>query len=171
MQILYNISSTSGYDCHFPIPCTTVFTKIHVCQRICEFCADYQVKVKVPLDNFCPVVFNSRGRCSSPFPSHRASVCPKTIFRGHMASATQTWNAVTFPPRWSLLIYSHLHAFEPLGWREKLLQHRKVQTFIFSLIPKTSTRSGGLKIQEDRLTSLYEKHLNGKNALIMEHID
>ena len=23
---------------------------------------------------FCPVVFNSRGQCSSPFPSHRASV-------------------------------------------------------------------------------------------------
>ena len=33
-----------------------------------------KVKVKVPLDNFCPVVFDSRGRCSSPFPSHRASV-------------------------------------------------------------------------------------------------
>ena len=27
-------------------------------------------------------------------------------------------NAVfTFPPRWSLFIYSHLHAFELLGWR------------------------------------------------------
>ena len=25
-------------------------------------------------------MFDSRGRCSSPFPSHRASVCPKTIF-------------------------------------------------------------------------------------------
>ena len=36
-----------------------------------------QVKVKVPLANFCPVVFNSRGWCSSPFPSHRASVLPK----------------------------------------------------------------------------------------------
>ena len=33
-----------------------------------------KVKVKVPLDNFCPVVFDSRGWCSSPFPSHRASV-------------------------------------------------------------------------------------------------
>ena len=32
------------------------------------------VKVKVPLDNFCPVVFDSRGRCSSPFPSRRASI-------------------------------------------------------------------------------------------------
>ena len=35
------------------------------------------VKVKVPLDNFCPVVFDSRGRCSSPLPSHRASVLSK----------------------------------------------------------------------------------------------
>ena len=35
---------------------------------------DKKVKVKVPLDNFCSVVFDSRGRCSSPFPSHRASV-------------------------------------------------------------------------------------------------
>ena len=25
-------------------------------------------------DNFCPVMCDSRGRCSSPFPSHRASV-------------------------------------------------------------------------------------------------
>ena len=33
-----------------------------------------KVKVKVPLDNFCPVVSDSRGRCSAPFPSHRASV-------------------------------------------------------------------------------------------------
>ena len=33
-----------------------------------------KVKVKVPLDNFCPVMFDFRGRCSSPFPSHRASV-------------------------------------------------------------------------------------------------
>ena len=33
-----------------------------------------KVKVKVPLDNFCPVVFDSRRRCSSLFPSHRASV-------------------------------------------------------------------------------------------------
>ena len=36
-----------------------------------------KVKVKVPLDNFCPVVFDSRGRCSSPFPSHRDSVLSK----------------------------------------------------------------------------------------------
>ena len=36
-----------------------------------------KVKVKVPLDNFCPVVFDSRARCSSPFPSHRASVLSK----------------------------------------------------------------------------------------------
>ena len=36
-----------------------------------------KVKVKVPLDNFCPAVFDSRGRCSSPFPSHRASVLSK----------------------------------------------------------------------------------------------
>ena len=76
-----------------------------------------QVKVKVLLDNFCPVVFDSRGWCTSPFPSHRASVCTKTIFHGHVASATQTRNAVTFPLKWSLLIYLHLHAFEPLGWR------------------------------------------------------
>ena len=27
-----------------------------------------------------------------------------------------TWNTVTFPPRWYLFIYSHLHAFELLGW-------------------------------------------------------
>ena len=33
-----------------------------------------KVKVKIPLDNCCPVVFDSRGQCSSPFPSHRASV-------------------------------------------------------------------------------------------------
>ena len=38
------------------------------------------IKVKVSLENFCPVVFDSGGRCSSPFPSHRASICPKTIF-------------------------------------------------------------------------------------------
>ena len=49
----------------------------------------HQVKVKVPLDNFFPVVFYSRGRCSSPFPSHRASVCLNTIFRGHMALDTE----------------------------------------------------------------------------------
>ena len=41
----------------------------------CILIIDYvKVKVKVPLDNFCPVVFDSRGRCSSPFPSHRASI-------------------------------------------------------------------------------------------------
>ena len=34
----------------------------------------------------CPVMSNSRERCSSPFPTHRASVCPKTIFHGHVAS-------------------------------------------------------------------------------------
>ena len=33
-----------------------------------------KVKVKVPLDNFSPVVFDTRGQCPSPFPSHRASV-------------------------------------------------------------------------------------------------
>ena len=35
-----------------------------------------------------------------------------------MASVTYTRNAVTFPPRWSLFIYLHLHAFELLGWWE-----------------------------------------------------
>ena len=38
-------------------------------QYICLKCTQVK-KVKVPLDNFCPVVFDSRGR----FPNHRASV-------------------------------------------------------------------------------------------------
>ena len=41
---------------------------------IVRFC---KVKVKVPFDNFCPVVFNTRGWCLSPFPSLRASVLSK----------------------------------------------------------------------------------------------
>ena len=41
-------------------------------------CCSIKIKVKVPLDNFCPVLSDSRGLCSSHFPSHRVSVCPKT---------------------------------------------------------------------------------------------
>ena len=67
----------------------------------------------------CPVVSDSRGRYSSPFPTHRASVCLKTTLRGHVASVTRHRTPLTFPPRWYLFIYSQfciLHAFEPLGW-------------------------------------------------------
>uniref|UniRef100_A0A803SX77 acid phosphatase n=1 Tax=Anolis carolinensis TaxID=28377 RepID=A0A803SX77_ANOCA len=28
------------------------------------------------------------------------------------------WSTVTFPPEWYLLIYSHLHVFELLGWQK-----------------------------------------------------
>ena len=44
------------------------------CLRNLRTTLGLEVKVKIPLDNFCPVVFDSRGQCSSPFPSHRASV-------------------------------------------------------------------------------------------------
>ena len=77
-----------------------------------------KVKVKVPLDNFSPVVFDSRGQCSSPFPSHRASVLSKDNLPWSHGQCNLDKNAVTFPPRWSLFIYSHLHAFELLGWRK-----------------------------------------------------
>uniref|UniRef100_A0A803TXZ2 Pyrin domain-containing protein n=1 Tax=Anolis carolinensis TaxID=28377 RepID=A0A803TXZ2_ANOCA len=37
--------------------------------------------------------------------------------QGHLAGMT-AWSAVTFPPDQYLLIYSHFHVFELLGWQE-----------------------------------------------------
>ena len=46
---------------------------------------------------FCLVVSNSRQWCSSLFPTHRASVCPQTILRGHVTSMTR--HGTTFMPQ------------------------------------------------------------------------
>ena len=76
------------------------------------------VKVKVPLDNFCPVVFNSRGRCSSPFPSHRASVLSEDNLPWSHGQCDLDTERCYLPTEVVPIIYSHLHAFKPLGWQE-----------------------------------------------------
>ena len=67
---------------------------------------------------FSPVVSDSRAQCSSPFPSRRASVCPKTV-------SVVTWPARLDTKRCYLptevvpiYLLAFLHAFELLGWQE-----------------------------------------------------
>ena len=74
-----------------------------------------KVKVKVPLDNFCPVVFDSKGWCSSPFPSHRASVLSEDNLpwsHGQCDLDTERCYLLTE------VVPIYLLAFELLGWRE-----------------------------------------------------
>uniref|UniRef100_A0A803SW55 Uncharacterized protein n=1 Tax=Anolis carolinensis TaxID=28377 RepID=A0A803SW55_ANOCA len=54
------------------------------------------------------VLSDSGGWCSSPFLSQRAGVVCRCLL-GHGMTA---WNAISFPLKWYLLIYSHLHVFE-----------------------------------------------------------
>ena len=64
---------------------------------------------------------DSRGRCSSPFPSRGSQRLSTDSLRGHVAGMTKhrsARNAVTCPPKWYLFIYLHLHAFELQGWQE-----------------------------------------------------
>ena len=67
---------------------------------------------------FSPVMSDSRGQCSSLFPSHRASVCLKTV-------SVVTWpvqldTECRYLPTEVVPIYllTFLHAFELLGWQE-----------------------------------------------------
>ena len=47
-----------------------------------------KVKVKVPLDNFIQSCLTLGGGAHARFQAIEPAFCPKTIFRGHMASAT-----------------------------------------------------------------------------------
>uniref|UniRef100_H9G732 V-set and immunoglobulin domain containing 2 n=1 Tax=Anolis carolinensis TaxID=28377 RepID=H9G732_ANOCA len=62
------------------------------------------------------VMSDSGGWCSSPFLSRTAGIVRRHL-QAHVAGMT-AWSAVTFPPKRYLLIYSHWHVFELLGWQE-----------------------------------------------------
>ena len=109
---------------------------------------------------FCPVVSDSRRWCSSPFPTHRASVCLQTILRGHVASVTRHGTPFTFPLRWSLFIYLHfciLHAFELLGWRE-LGQETGAHSVVW--IRSYDCRSSDLATQRLQQFNLQRHHIS-----------
>ena len=55
---------------------------------------------------------------TSLFPTHRASVCPKTIFRGPVTSMTRHGMPLPSHHGGTYLSIRILHAFEPLGWQE-----------------------------------------------------
>ena len=66
----------------------------------------------------CPVVSDSGWWCSSPFLSHRASVCPKTICVVMWPVRLDT--ECCYVPTVVVPIYllAFLHAFVLLGWQE-----------------------------------------------------
>ena len=76
-----------------------------------------KVKVKVPLDN-CLVMSDSRGPCSSPFPSRRASVCPKTVSVVMWPARLDTERCYLPTKVVPIYLLAFLHAFELLSWQE-----------------------------------------------------
>ena len=94
-----------------------------------------------------------RGRCSSCFSSHRARACPKTVFHCHVASMTRE-RYFTFPRRWYLFIYLHLHAFELLGWRGAGTKRREFIPFHGSDL----TTAGLLTLQHRLLQFSPQRH-------------
>ena len=80
----------------------------------------YRERERFPL-TFSPVVSDSRVRCSSPFPSHRASVCPKTVSVVMWPEQLDMEHHYLLTEVVPIYLLTFLHAFELLGWQEPLL--------------------------------------------------
>ena len=67
---------------------------------------------------FSPVMSDSRAWCSSPFPSHRASICPKTVSMVTWPARLDTERRYLPTKVIPIYLLTFLHAFELLGWEE-----------------------------------------------------